>query len=88
MTRSQEIRKGRRTFGDLQQPHGLSVLHLSCRCAFCKADQHNTPGYHGARKYSTRHYICDPCIEKRKDEVLPAVRKHEAFTSRLEALRT
>lgn len=67
---------GPRTFGDLL---AMRVLHKSCRCTFCK-------GYQGARKYSTRHYICDSCITTRKDVLLPSVKRHEAFQRRLDAL--
>lgn len=73
-----------RTFGDLIRLN--RCLHLSCRCSFCKNDA-MTPGYKGARKYSTRHYICDECIEPRRDTVLPRVAKHDKFQARLAAIR-
>lgn len=77
----------RRTFGDLQGRDGV-VLHLCAQCSFCKRNDYDRlePEYLGARKYSTRHYICDPCIEKRRDVVLPAIRRAEAFDKRMRAL--
>lgn len=75
----------RRTFGDLLpgQP-GFSTLHRSCRCSFCKRDRLNDPDYLGARAYSVRHYICDQCLEPRKTEILPSVKRREAFNRRLD----
>jgi hypothetical protein len=70
-----------RTFGDLIT-HNRTV-HWSAMCSFCKSNGYVTPGYKGARKYSTRHYICDDCIEPRKDVVLPAIRRREAFKAKL-----
>ena len=64
-----------RTFGDLlQNPH----LHTDARCTFCKNI--------GARKYSTRHYICDACIAPRAGVVLPRIQKREAMRARIAAL--
>lgn len=63
-----------RTFGDLLKSR---VLHWSAACSFCKRVGYWTPEYKGARKYSARHYICDDCIEPRKDVVLPAIRRRE-----------
>lgn len=76
-----------RTFGDLRDGPNPKTLHFSCTCSFCKADRFNTVDYKGARKYSTRHYICDSCIEKRRDVVLPSVLKWERFKERLAATR-
>jgi len=74
-----------RTFGDLKLKHACKPAHFSAECSFCKANE-LTPGFKGARQYSTRHYICDPCIAKRRDEVLPAIRKREAFDASMKAL--
>lgn len=77
-----------RTFGDLRDGPNQKTLHWSSTCSFCKADRYNKTDYKGARKYSTRHYICDPCIEGRRDVVLPAVLKHERFQRRIAEIRS
>lgn len=71
-----------RTFGDL-----LSTNHpTSGRCVFCK-EYRNHDSEVKVRKYSTRHYACDSCIESRRNVVLPAVKKHERLQADLEAIR-
>lgn len=67
-----------RTFGDLIT---MRTLNTSCRCSFCKRDGVE------ARKYSTRHYVCDACIAPRAATVLPAIARREAFNRRMEALK-
>lgn len=66
------------TFGDLLSTR---FRHFSCRCSFCKRDEQDEH-YTGARSYSTRHYICDECIEARRDKKLPSVLRHERFERR------
>ena len=74
--------KAPRTFGDLP---GVYTLHFATRCSFCKQDYCNSKGFGGTYKYSTRHYICAPCIEKRRDQVLPKVRKQERWNAQMAA---
>lgn len=82
-----------RTFGDLMKqrpwtfhefsyPHGLSY-HT---CKQCKRGI--TDGLRGLWSYSTRAHLCQDCIEKRKDEVMPAIVKKEKFNAKLSALRS
>jgi hypothetical protein len=66
--------KAPRTFGDLRSRSPMGGL-----CRFCKTAKHD------ARKYNVRHYICDACIEPRKDVVLPAVIKREKFDAAMRA---
>jgi len=75
-----------RTFGDLLK---VACLHGTAKCSFCKQGSPycQTPGFPGARKYSTRHYVCDACIGERHDVVLPAVKRHEKFQRDMAALR-
>lgn len=64
-----------RTFGDLiRLRHGGP--HQG-RCSFCKRC------FLQVRKYSTRHYICEPCIEPRKSELLPAIKRSERIAGNL-----
>lgn len=85
MSTVQSNRKSPRTFGDLKKQESLRVPHLSATCSFCKRSQGDglQPRHRGSRKYSTRHYICDPCIELKSDELLPSVAKAERVARRL-----
>lgn len=83
-----------RTFGDLRQHRpwlrerfnaAFNTTGLTYQsCSSCKRSQPQIPAlWH----YSARSYACDDCMERRKDEVLPEVRKHEAFQVKLRAIR-
>lgn len=74
-----------RTFGDLKYGPNPRCPHSGATCSFCKRN-HFDDGFEGARSYSTRHYICDPCIEQRRDVVLPAVAKRERFVAAMAKL--
>lgn len=65
-----------RIFRDLLNDEHCYYPTHQCRC-----------GRFGAWKYSTRHYICGSCGSKRCNEVLPRIRKREAFKARMDALK-
>ena len=67
-----------RTFRELVAQRKARAAWGECRC--CKQ-------YKAVLKYSVRASICLTCAEKRGDEIMPAVAKHEAFQRRLEAIR-
>lgn len=70
-----------RTFGDLLKHHPNGEARN--QCAFCKKDGYDLGDLY---KYSTRHYICAPCIEPRKDVVLPEIARHEKFQAKMQQL--
>lgn len=73
--RNKQTIGGPRTFGDI-----IRMRHQTRgTCSFCKC-------YGSVRRYSTRHYICDPCVDPRVDVVLPSVIRYERLQRRLAAL--
>jgi len=83
-----------RTFGELrfhrpwlrEKYSYTSRLGLTYQC--CSSCKRGQPEVKALWKYSVRAYLCDDCMEHRKDEVMPEVRKREKFNAKLAALRT
>lgn len=73
-----EQKRAIRTFGDVaDRKHFCVETYHACR--FCKKS--GIP----LAYYSTRHLVCKPCCEDRRDEILPKVKKWEAFKARMDA---
>lgn len=77
------MKTGVRTFGDFMKayPHTRSTHDRFNSCRVCKKGGDEVALW----KYSVRHYLCDTCIEKRVNEVLPEVKRRERFSKRLDA---
>lgn len=70
------------TFAEFSYPHGLSY-HVCKQCRRGLAE-----GLRGLWGYSIRAHLCEDCMDKRKDEVLPAVVKQEKFAAKMNALQS